>query len=91
MRGHTRRRRATQYIYCQHTPPPSHICPTKKDTITQTKHYIEKSHRITIQLINLIFIESHFERLNIVNYKFIECAKWLDIWPFTLLSFLQPK
>ncbi len=35
--------------------------------------------RITIQLINLIFIGSHFERLSIVNYDTIDCAKWLAL------------
>ena len=35
--------------------------------------------RITIQLINLIYEGSHFERLIIVNIHTIDCAKWLAL------------
>ena len=44
--------------------------------MTETKHYIEKSHRITIQLINLIFIESHFERLIYINIDTLELVNF---------------
>ncbi len=72
MRGHTR----AQPCHIKHminTPPASYLCTTKNDTLAQTKYYNEKSqteYRLSINL--FYFIESHFERLNIVNYKFIE-------------------
>ena len=60
MRGDTGGTAAPHNIYDQHTPPPSHICTTKKDTITQTKHYIEKS-------------QQNFKKIIINLYIYISC------------------
>ena len=47
---------APHKIYDQDAPPPSRICTTETDTMTQIKILLKKSHKITHPFINFIFI-----------------------------------